>query len=573
MSILTTKNPHMLLLFQNRSLITHLSLQQQQREEEEKRHWSQLITQCARSKQHDQVLHLFYTMHRSGLRPSRNSTISSLNACSHLCLLPQGTQLHALTIKAALLSPPDVVVSNVLIDMYSKCGLLDESHKIFDETHHRDLVSWISILSGYSRNGLHGSALETFFDVHSLGMGFSDYGFSVAFKACAALGDIRPGLQIHCLATKVGLDSDVFVVSSLLDMYAKCGRITSARHVFNTIDEPNVVSWTSMISGYVRSEDGEEALRLFSQQLRVGIAPDPFTFSSVLAACASLSALDPGQQVHVHVLKSGLGLQLFAGNSLIDMYAKCGCLSDATRVHAHMQVRDVVSWTGMINGCASHGHGLEALRLFTQMKSAGIRPNAVTLVCVLSACSHSGLVKEGLRHFHSMRDEYGIEPTEEHFTCVVDLLGRAGLVKEAEEFMRHMPCEPSASAWGALLSACRKNGNVHLSAKCADQLFRLEPHAAANHVQLANIYAASGRWKDMGRVRLLMKEKGIKKESSYSWIEMGKKVNVFGVGDNLHPKSDVIYFMLGILAMEMKDQGYIPTSDHAWGRQEKDTKP
>ncbi|ERM95233.1 hypothetical protein AMTR_s00009p00268260 [Amborella trichopoda] len=468
MSILTTKNPHMLLLFQNRSLITHLSLQQQQREEEEKRHWSQLITQCARSKQHDQVLHLFYTMHRSGLRPSRNSTISSLNACSHLCLLPQGTQLHALTIKAALLSPPDVVVSNVLIDMYSKCGLLDESHKIFDETHHRDLVSWISILSGYSRNGLHGSALETFFDVHSLGMGFSDYGFSVAFKACAALGDIRPGLQIHCLATKVGLDSDVFVVSSLLDMYAKCGRITSARHVFNTIDEPNVVSWTSMISGYVRSEDGEEALRLFSQQLRVGIAPDPFTFSSVLAACASLSALDPGQQVHVHVLKSGL---------------------------------------------------------------------------------------------------------EEHFTCVVDLLGRAGLVKEAEEFMRHMPCEPSASAWGALLSACRKNGNVHLSAKCADQLFRLEPHAAANHVQLANIYAASGRWKDMGRVRLLMKEKGIKKESSYSWIEMGKKVNVFGVGDNLHPKSDVIYFMLGILAMEMKDQGYIPTSDHAWGRQEKDTKP
>lgn len=252
------------------------------------------------------------------------------------------------------------------------------------------------------------------------------------------------------------------------------------------------------------------------------------------------------------LLNLDLNSKIFTGNSLVGMYSKCGCLSDAQKMHKLMQVHDVITWTSMIAGYAQHGQGIKALEIFDQMRDANIRPNSITFIAVLSACSRSGLVDKGIMHFQSMDVDYGIEAREEHYTCMVDLLARAGHVKEAYEFMRRMPFEPSASTWGALFSGCRASGELALGLMCAEQLFELEPKSASNHIMLANMYAAEGRWEEMRRVRRLIKEKGLKKESGYSWIEVGKKVSVFGVADNLHPQSDLIYAMLYHLSLEME---------------------
>ncbi|XP_058090320.1 pentatricopeptide repeat-containing protein At2g13600-like [Magnolia sinica] len=516
--------------------------------------WTQIITFYSRSKQSEKAIWAFYSMIQEGQNPNRSSLISTLNSCGNLSKLIQGKQLHSQILKR--IPSSDVILGNVLIDFYSKCGELSDAHRAFDEIIEKDLVSWTSMLSGYSQNGLSREALDFFVLIHSLDMGFSHYTFSVTAKACREFKESRVGEELHSLVIKTGFDSNVFVASSLLDMYSKHRNIACARKIFDLMAEPNVVSWTSIITGYVQIGEGEEALELFRHQIRVNVQPDAFSLSSILAACSDIPTLEFGKQIHANIVKLGFEFQLFAGNSLVGMYSKCGCLSDARRMHESMHIHDVVTWTSMIAGYAQHGHGVEALEIFDQMRESNVRPNSITFVAVLSACSRSGLVDEGIKHFRSMGVDYGIEAGEEHYTCMVDILARAGRVKEAEEFMKEMPFEPSASAWGALLSGCRASGELGLGLKCAEQLFRLEPGSASNHILLANMYAAEGRWEEMGRIRGLMKEKGLKKESGYSWIEVGKEVSVFGVGDGLHPQSDLIYAMLHHLSLEMEEKRY-----------------
>ncbi|CAN6463435.1 unnamed protein product [Victoria cruziana] len=520
--------------------------------------WAAVVTSLYREKRFEEVVTLFRLIHGGGVGcwDDRPVILSVLNSCTKLAAASEGRQIHSLVIKTN--SASDVVGRNVLISLYAKCCNLEDAMKVFGEMSERDLASWSSVLSGLSQNGQTREAMEFSVHMHRQGVGFNDYGLSVVLKACVGLGSIRGGMSIHCLVIKTGFVDHVFVSSSLIDMYGKCGDIEYARRAFDETKEPNVVSWTSVIANYVQNDSGEEGLGLFREQMRVGVSPDPFSFSCILSACANLPALDQGKQIHAQVIKFGYAMQIFAGNSLIDMYSKCGCLADAKQVHVEMPIRNIVSWTGMISGYAHNGFGAEALHMFELMKEAEINPNPVTFVCVLHACSHSGLVEEGTKHFNSMQKEFGIEPSEEHYTCMIDLLGRAGRVKDAEEFMKKMPFEPGSSSWGALLNACRLNGDVELGMRCAEQLFRLEPHVAANHVMLANMYAANRRWQDVARVRLLLKDKGIKKDSGYSWIDAGGNVHVFGADDNMHPQSELICSALEHLYMELKVSGYIP---------------
>ncbi|KAK1321816.1 putative pentatricopeptide repeat-containing protein [Acorus calamus] len=380
--------------------------------------------------------------------------------------------------------PADVILGNVLIAFYAQCGDIDEALRVFDEITKRDLVSWNSMLSGGAREGE----------------------------------------ELHCLAVKAGFESHVVVASALLDMYSKCGEIGMARKVFDSMAEPNVVSWTSIITGCVRYDRGEDALRLFRDQLRIGIRPDPYSFSSIVSACANPPALLFGRSVHALAVRSGYEFETFTCN---EMYSRCGRLSDARRVHDSMGVRDVITWTSMITGCAQHGEGQTALEIFERMIREGVKPNWVTFVAVLSACGRSGLVDEGVYHFRSMGEVYRVKAHEEHYTCLVDLLARAGRVHEAYEIIKErMPFKAGASTWGALLNGCRFIGELKLG--LIWELLVLEPNTASNHVLLANMYAKNGMWEEKGRVRGLMKEKGLKKESGYSWIEVGKEMYVFG---------------------------------------------
>ncbi|XP_043696352.1 pentatricopeptide repeat-containing protein At2g33680-like isoform X2 [Telopea speciosissima] len=300
-------------------------------------------------------------MNQEGCDPNRSSLISCLNSCGNLSKWIEGKQIHTQVLKK--LPPSDVIVGNVLIDFYSKCGKLSEAAQAFDEIPIRDSVSWNSMLSGYSRNGRSGEAWKLFSTMKIQGMEFSHQTFSIAAKACGELKDIKEGEQLHCLVLKTGFESHVVVSSALLDMYVKLGYISWSRKVFNSMAETNVVSWTSIISGYVQIDEGAEALKLFKQQILVGVLPDAHSLSSILAACANIPALEFGKLIHACIMKLGYEFQIFAGNSLVAMYSRCGCLFDAQRTLDSMNLKDVITWTSIISGYAQHGQATKALEI------------------------------------------------------------------------------------------------------------------------------------------------------------------------------------------------------------------
>jgi pentatricopeptide repeat protein len=224
---------------------------------------------------------------------------------------------------------------------------------------------------------------------------------------------------------------------------------------------------------------------------------------------------------------------------------------------------DIVSWNSMIAGYAQHGYGKEALELSEQMKQLGMEPDGITLVSVLTACNHTGLVDKGRHYFYSMINDSSVMPRGEHYACMVDLLGRFGHLDEAEDFVNKMPVEPNAAVWGALLGACITHGNVQLGERAAEHLFKLQPENPATYVAMSNIYASSGRWGDASRMRKMMRKMGLKKQPGYSWIEVKNKVHTFIKGDRLHPQAEKIYATLEQLAGQMKEAGYVPDTDFA----------
>jgi len=353
---------------------------------------------------------------------------------------------------------------------------------------------------------------------------------------------------------------DVFSWTAMVSGLAQNGLIEEALKLFKEMPHRTVVAWNAMIAGFVQNGHGEEALKLFQQMQLTGVRPDSKTFASILPVFANFAALELGREIHGRIIRSGFQSEVVVVNALIDMYAKCGSRMKARQLFDKMYQRNVVSWTAMIAGYAMHGFVEEALKLFEKMKQSGMNPNSVTLVCVLSACSHAGLVNEGYYHFKSISENYHITPVMEHYSCMVDLLGRAGRLHEAQEFINNMPITPDAAVWSCLLSACRMHNNLQLGEYTAERIFQLGCKDAAPYVLLSNIYATAGRWDDIKKVRKLMKDRGIKKTPGCSWIEINKHVHAFLVGDRSHPQMQKIYLELERLSREMKEAGYVPNT-------------
>jgi pentatricopeptide repeat protein len=246
------------------------------------------------------------------------------------------------------------------------------------------------------------------------------------------------------------------------------------------------------------------------------------TYTGIITALSGLAALDLGKQVHNHVLRSEIPSFVVLQNSLIDMYSKCGNLTYSRRIFDTMYERTVISWNAMLVGYSKHGEGREVLELFTLMRKENkVKPDSVTILAVLSGCSHGGLEDRGLNIFQEMTSgKFGVEPKMEHYGCVVDLLGRSGRVEEAFEFIKKMPFEPTAAIWGSLLGACRVHSNVDIGEFAGHQLLEIEPGNAGNYVILSNLYALAGRWEDVRSLRDLMLKKTVTKEPGRSWIEL-----------------------------------------------------
>ncbi|KAL5822868.1 hypothetical protein ACOSQ4_020768 [Xanthoceras sorbifolium] len=536
------------------------------------------------------------------------SLVNVLFACASLGMWLRGKEVHGYAMKTGLFE--DVFIGNAIVDMYAKCGMMEEAKKVFERMKVKDVVSWNAMVTAYSQIGNFDDALALFEKMRKEKMelnvvtwsaviaGYAQRGHGYEaldvfrqmqscnskpnvvtlvslLSGCASVGDLLHGKETHCYAIRCvlsvdgnDLEDDLQVINALIDMYSKCKSANVARAMFDAIapKDRNVVSWTVMIGGYAQHGEANDALELFSQMLKRdnSVKPNAFTISCALVACARLAALRFGRQIHAYVMRNqNESAALFVDNCLVDMYSKSGDIDAARVVFDNMQQRNAVSWTSLMTGYGMHGHGHESLKIFDEMKKAGLVPDGVTFLVVLYACSHSGMVDQGLAYFNDMSKEFGITPGPGHYACIIDLLGRAGRLDEAMKLIEGMPLKQSPIIWMALLSGCRIHGNVELGEYAASKLIELESDNDGSYTLLSNIYAKAGRWKDVAKIRSLMKHSGIKKRPGCSWVQGKQGTTTFFVGDRTHLDSQKIYEILADLIQRIKPMGYVPDTSFA----------
>ncbi|CAL1355910.1 unnamed protein product [Linum trigynum] len=509
-------------------------------------------------------LHVLDLIDGGALEPDRSLYHALLKKCTRLGKLAEGRIVHTHFLNSRF--SRDSVLLTTLINLYAKCGSLDDARQVFDRMpNRRDIVAWTALIAGFSQRDQPRDALLLYRQMVGLGILPNEFTLASVLKAASGLGPaadaIIHGMQLHSTALKFGYVSDVFVGSALLDMYARCEHMDEAQVIFYHLRSRNEVSWNALIAAHARKGEAEHAFLLFSNMLRENVQPTQFTYSSVLNACAVVGSLEQGKWVHAVLVKSKADLVGFVGNTLLDMYAKSGSIEEAKKVFDRLTKRDIVSWNTLLKGYAQHGSGDIALQTFDKMLRIGIPPNDITFLCVLTACSHAGLVGEGLNIFNQMK-KYKIEPQVSHYVTIVDLLGRAGQLDRAKKFIEEMPIEPTAAVWGALLGACRMHKKPELGAYAAERIFELDPRDPGPHMLLYNIYASAGRWVEATKVRKMMKESGVKKEPACSWVEIENEVHVFVADDDSHPDLEEIHAMWENVRCKIKQIGYKPDANH-----------
>jgi pentatricopeptide repeat protein len=481
---------------------------------------------------------------KDGFLPDMFTFPAVLKSCAKFVGIGEGRQVHGVIIKMGFVC--NIYVENSLVHFYSVCKRFGDASRVFDEMLVRDVVSWTGVISGYVRAGLFDEAVGLFLrmDVEPNAATFVS-----VLVACGRKGYLSVGKGIHGLSFKSAFGVGLEVSNALIDMYVKCGCLPGAKQVFDELAEKDIVSWTSIISGLVQCNCPKEALELFQDMQSSGIEPDGIILTSVLSACARLGALDYGRWVHEHIDRKAIKWDIQIGTAMVDMYAKCGCIEMSMQIFNGMPHKNVLTWNALLNGLAMHGHAYKVLELFEEMVRVGMRPNEVTFLAILTACCHCGLVNEGRQYFNWMKgQQYNLPPRLEHYGCMVDLLCRARLLDEALELTKAMPMSPDVRIMGALLSACKENGNTELPQEILDRFVELDSHDSGVYVLLSNIHAINQRWDDVTRIRRLMKEKGIKKPPGSTVIELDGKAHEFIVGDTRHPQDKRIRLLLKILS-------------------------
>ncbi|CAN8252711.1 unnamed protein product [Cochlearia groenlandica] len=466
----------------------------------------------------------------------------------------KGLQLHGYIVKSGL--SLIALVANNLINFYSKSQLPLDSRRAFEDTPRKSATTWSSIISCFAQNELPWMAMEFLRKMMAGNLRPDDHVLPSAFKSCGILNRCDIGRSFHCLSMKTGYDADVFVGSSLVDMYAKCGDIVDARNVFDEMPHRNIVTWSGMIYGYSQICENEEALCLFKRALFENLAVNDYALSSVISVCANWTLLELGRQIQGLCIKSSFDSSSFVGSSLVSLYSKCGVVEGACQVFDETPTKNLGIWNAMLKACAQHSDAKRVIELFELMKRYGMKPNFITFLNVLNACSHAGLVNEGKYYFDLMK-ESRIEPTDKHYASLVDMLGRAGKLQEALQVITNMPIDPTESVWGALLTGCTIHKNTELAAFAADKVFELGPVSSGMHISLSNAYAADGRFEDAARARKLLRDRGEKKETGLSWVEEKNKIHTFAAGEKRHERSKEIYEKLAELGQEMEKAGYV----------------
>ncbi|CAL5375730.1 unnamed protein product [Camellia sinensis] len=513
--------------------------------------WNAIISGYFENKECLEGLKLFFTMRELSIDPDLMTMTSVISACELLGDERLGRAIHGNVAKTEF--GVDVTVDNSLIQMYSSVGNLEEAEKVFSRIESKDVVSWTAMISGYEDNGLPDKAVETYKLMELEGVVPDEIAIVSVLSSCASLGLLDMGIKLHDLAKKTGLISYVIVANILIDFYSKCRCIDKALEVFHQIPDKNVISWTSIIIGLRINNRSFEAL-IFFRQMKLRLNPNSVTLVSVLSACGRIGALMCGKEIHAYALRIGLGFDGFLPNAVLDMYVRCGRMGPTwNQFNTHN--KDIASWNILLTGYAERGHGMLAMELFDRMTNSGVKPDEITFISLLCACSRSGMVTAGLEYFNIMEHEHCIVPNVKHYACIVDLLGRAGKLEDAYVFIQEMPIKPDPAIWGALLNACRIHRQLELGEVAAQHIFEMDEESVGYYILLCNLYSDSGKWDEVTRLRKTMIEKKLTVDPGCSWVEVKGKVHAFLGGDDFHPQKKEINAVLEGFYEKMKAVG------------------
>ncbi|KAF9608112.1 hypothetical protein IFM89_006039 [Coptis chinensis] len=519
--------------------------------------WSTMIRSYSRNRLHGEALDIIREMHVLQVKPSEIAMINMVNLFADIGDFKMGRPMHAYVIKNSDVGSMIVPIVTALIDMYVKCGNVTLARRLFNRLNQKSIVSWTAMIAGYIRGKNLEEGVKLFVAMQEEGVLPNEITMMSLVLECGFSGALELGRQLHNYMLRKGFNMSLALSTALVDMYGKCGEVKAARTLFHSMCERDVMMWTAMISGYAQAKSLDQAFDLFVQMRDAGMKPNEVTMVNLLSLCAEAGALDLGKWIHAYIDKEGIIADLILSTALVDMYAKCGDIVRARQIFNKAPVRDICMWNAMLCGLAMHGCGEEALELFFQLEKTGIKPNDITFIGVLHACSHAKLVTEGQTLFGQMEREFGVVPKVEHYGCMVDLLGRAGLIDMAHEMIRKMPIRPNTIVWGALLAACKLHKNLRLGEVAAKQLLEMEPHNCGYNVMMSNIYAAAHRWNDVAGVRKTMKDTGIKKAPGISSIEVNGSLHEFIMGDRSHPRTEEIFEMLTEMTKKLKQAGYV----------------
>lgn len=553
--------------------------------------WNAIISGYASNCEWWKALDLFQEFLSSKMSgPDSVTLLSILSACAHTQNLQIGKQIHGYILCHSELHD-DTALGNALVNFYAKCDDIQSAFWAFLMISKRDLISWNSILDAFAVKGHNTQFLILFHQMLREGMKPDSVTVLAIIQFCINMLRVDKVKETHSYSLKAGLllgDTEPTIGNALIDGYAKSGNMDYANIIFQTMSEKkNLVTCNSMISGYVNSgshndaysifremsetdlttwnlmirvcaDNGNpaQALTLFHQLHAQGLKTDAMTIMSLLPVCSQMASEFLLRQCHGFVVRACFD-DIRLNAAILDIYAKCGSIASASKLFYSSPSKDLVTFTAMVGGYAMHGMGEEALKVYFYMLESGVKPDHVIITSVLSACSHAGLVDEGLKLFNSIEKVYGMKPTMEQYACVVDLLARRGQINEAYSFVTGLPLEANANVWGTLLGACRTHHKVDLGRIVAERLFEVEAGNIGNYVVMSNLYAADSKWDEVLQIRKLMKTRDLKKPAGCSWIEVDGRNNIFIAGDTSHPERNNIYHILCTLDDHIKSKGSV----------------
>ncbi|CAN4123712.1 unnamed protein product [Withania somnifera] len=513
--------------------------------------WNTVISCYYQSGQFVKALQLFEKMKDLRYMPNSVTYTTAISSCARLLDVQTGERIHQELVNNKFLL--DGFVSAALVDLYGKCGFLEKAKEIFEQIPAKSLVSWNSMISAYSLRGDSKTCIELLLRMNNDYMKPSSVTLSSLLMACSKSAQLRHGKFLHAYIIRNNVQSDVFLNASLVDLYFKCGRVETAQNIFSTIAKNNVEAWNIMISGYVSAGCYLEALSIYNDMKLAGIKPDAITLTSALVSCSQLAALEQGKEIHQCIIYNTLESNEVVMGSLLDMYAKCGAVSEAFEVFDELPKRDLVSWTTMIAAFGSHGQAFEALKLFDEMLHSNVKPDRVAFLAVISACAHAGLVDEGYHYFNIMVNCCGIQPSAEEYSCLIDLLGRAGRLREAYIILQSNPhIMEDVELLITLVSACHLHGELEIGEEIAKMLTQKDEDDPSIYIVLTKIYASQNKWNEVCKLRLKMKELGLRKKPGCSWIEVDKRIQTFLADDKSIPLIDNVHQCLSLINSDME---------------------